>query len=72
MLIYQVSPWEVHPSTEPHPRDVHVQKLRLSQEGQIEPIVVRNMVPDRDEWAYADEQVIAARELGWPTILVTY
>ncbi len=82
--IYQVSPWhvEVHDGLRgPSPRDVRTQRERLENEGQIEPLEVRPMQQDHarypyllrsDGWFYAEAQVAAARELGWPTILVTY
>jgi hypothetical protein len=58
-----------------YPSDVRTQVQRLTEEGQIEPILVSPpplMVPSKDAWAYSHEQVAAARALGWPTILVTY
>jgi hypothetical protein len=72
--IYHVSPHAVNlGGYVPLPRDVRMQKARLESEGQIEPIqLLANGQPDLDEWCYAREQVVAARELGWTTILVTY
>lgn len=78
MKIYQVSPWDVV-IDERHPRDVRFQRARLEAEGQIEPIEVlvqrtpkRHYLVDPDAWVYAADQVAAARELEWKTILVTY
>jgi ParB-like chromosome segregation protein Spo0J len=72
--IYLVNPHDVEISPV-YPRDVRKQMERLKTEGQIEPILVSRpprMIPSRDNWVYSHEQVAAARELGWPTILVTY
>lgn len=73
MRIYQISPWAVPIPADLRARDVKVQADRLKSEGQIEPIALHdNGEPDLDSWAYANEQVHAARLLGWETILVTY
>ena len=57
----------------PTGREVRVQKERLTEEGQIEPIVLLpDNSPDLDEYAYAEAQVVAAQELGWSSLLVTY
>jgi hypothetical protein len=62
-------------------RDWKAQAARLLIEGQIEPIEVVKHEEDEslfkfrireDAWHYAEAQVIAAIELEWPTILVTY
>lgn len=67
-----VSPHDVPVSSEPHWRDVYAQAERLEQEGQIEPVLLRaDGTPDPDSWAHADAQVMAARYLEWPTILIT-
>jgi hypothetical protein len=72
MMIHLVSPHCVRLDETPHARDVAAQKRRLETEGQIEPVLVRRgMVPVLDNWFYAPAQVVAARELGWETILVT-
>jgi hypothetical protein len=71
--IYQISPWAVPVPAELPARDVKHQAERLNAEGQIEPIaLLADGTPDLYSWAYANEQVQAARELGWPFILVTY
>jgi hypothetical protein len=72
--IAHVSPWDVTVPGDTPRGDVARQRARLEDEGQIEPIVVRRATgqPDPDEWPYAGAQVIAARELDWPTILVVY
>ena len=71
--IFHVSPWDVVIPQAVPPVDVERQMRRLEDEGQIEPIVLDiNHQPDLDEWAYADAQVVAARVLKWPTILVVY
>jgi hypothetical protein len=80
--IYQVDPWLVDLGNYvPSGRDVRNQIDRLVNEGQIEPIevrlyangpAVRKYTLDPDGWFYAGAQIAAARELRWPTILVTY
>jgi superfamily I DNA and RNA helicase len=72
--IVQVSPWDVKVPDEQARVDVERQKRRLEEEGQIEPVVVRRATnePDPAEWVYAAAQVVAARELDWPDILVVY
>ena len=86
MEIYQVDPAQVRRRRSK--MGMHVsesswryQAQRLETEGQIEPIeVVHDDDPDalfpymikHDAWVYAEAQVIAAIELNWPTILVTY
>jgi hypothetical protein len=78
--IYRVNPWDIDLSNEPQiGREVRTQINRLLAEGQIEPIeVIRNPLAIRklalapDGWVYAAAQIQAARELQWPTILVTY
>jgi hypothetical protein len=86
MQIYQVNPHDVEPCRPATVKEIEAQKQRLEYEGQIEPIVVVHLgtdytrvtdtllrVRDRmDDWLYASAQVLAARELDWPTILVTY
>lgn len=74
MRIYQVDPHTLRLHDTPPPRDVARQKERLVAEGQIEPIVInpRTLLADLDQWAYADAQIAAARELGWSSVLVTY
>lgn len=72
-MIFQVSPHEVVIKSQPSRRDVKRQTERLLQEGQIEPILLHeDNTINAANWPYADAQVIAARELEWPTILVTY
>jgi hypothetical protein len=71
--IYRVSPRDVAVPDPPPPGDVDRQKQRLLTEGQIEPLVLDiNHQPDPDEYPYACAQVIAARDLEWPNILVVY
>jgi hypothetical protein len=78
--IYQVNPKDVEICRPVSARDIKHQMVRLSEEGQIEPIVVEELERDGqlkvrdllDDWIYASAQVIAARELEWETILVTY
>jgi hypothetical protein len=72
MKIYEISPWAVPIPADLPKRDVQHQLERLVNEGQIEPIaLLANGDPDLDSWAYAREQIQAARLLAWPTILVT-
>lgn len=57
-------------------RTVRYQKDRLVNEGQIMPLVAHQddkgqWVIDDEDWPYASSLVEAARELAWPTILVT-
>lgn len=76
MEIYQVDPRTINLSKSPSPRDVAHQRTRLVAEGQIEPILLNptTMSPSTGPrgWIYADAQILAARELAWPTLLVTY
>lgn len=87
MEIYHVDPAEVRSRSSRSASDMRVserdwryQANRLTREGQIEPIEVEPQGDDslfkyrikEDAWSYAEAQVIAAIELGWPTILVTY
>lgn len=77
MKIYQVSPHHVKVLKLWSKRHVDYQKDRLEKEGQIEPIHVvivhdEHYYVSPEEWAYSEAQVLAARELEWPTILVTY
>jgi hypothetical protein len=80
--IQQVCPWTVQIGKQ-QPADVLLQRGRLQREGQIEPIAVvavtnchtrrcgcTVLIPDPDGWCYAEAQVAAARDLGWPTILI--
>jgi hypothetical protein len=56
-------------------RDIAEQVAHLRTRGQVEPIVLENdgsVCEDREARYYAAAQVMAARQLGWPTILVTY
>lgn len=73
-MIYQVNPNEVA-ITDPYPRDVARQKARLETEGMIEPLVATfehgMWRVDNSDWPYATAQVQAARELDWPTIILT-
>jgi hypothetical protein len=85
MEIYHVSPYQVLLlDGDVDARDVKRQRERLETEGQIEPIEVIQVPVDvlADPapltytlapygWVYASAQVAAARELGWPTILIT-
>jgi hypothetical protein len=65
--------------------DWRYQAERLENEGQIEPIevvietttetkqaTVRTFRVAPAAWVYAEAQIVAAMELGWPTLLVTY
>lgn len=71
--IYQISPWAVPVPADLHAKSVRHQAERLQTEGQIEPIaLLPDHTPDLDSWAHAREQIQAARDLGWATILVTY
>jgi hypothetical protein len=71
--IYLISPWAVPVPANLPVREVKHQAERLKAEGQIEPIaLLPDDDPDLDSWAYAREQIQAARELGWKDILVTY
>jgi len=72
--IFHPSPWDVTVVDMPSRRDIDHQKACLEEEGQIEPIVVDYNTKQvvLDEYPYADAQIIAARELGWPTILITF
>lgn len=78
--IYRISPYLVDIPLKPFIRDVTRQKVRLEQEGQIEPICVKPTgngryvldVSNPDFWVYSGEQVEAAKMLNWDTILVTY
>jgi hypothetical protein len=80
--IYQVDPWTVDTGRSWSKKDIDTQIARLQAEGQIEPIEVvsvttvpfsgLNWEPAPDGWFYAGAQVAAARQLKWPTILVTY
>jgi hypothetical protein len=76
--IHKVSPFDVKIAEGEWPAqtDVDHQKGRLEKEGQIEPIVVdyftKEVVLDDPGWAYAAAQVVAARELNWPNILITF
>jgi hypothetical protein len=79
--IHQVDPWDVRLDDQPTGRDVKVQLERLLAEGQIEPIEVvlfastsprGKYTLDPGGWVYAGAQIAAARELKWPTVLVTY
>jgi len=83
MEIYHVDPSTVRmrsPYKVVTERDWRHQAERLQAEGQIEPIEVidlgekweRRYKVAPDAWTYAEAQVIAAMELGWETILVTY
>lgn len=80
MEIYQVNPKDVEVSRPASAKEIKHQMVRLSEEGQIEPIVVEELERDGqlkvrdllDDWIYASAQVIAARELEWETTLVTY
>jgi hypothetical protein len=84
MQIYQVDPQDVDPCRPATVREIKTQMIRLLDEGQIEPITVDHYadrldgtpllrVRDKvDDWLYASAQLMAARELHWPTILVTY
>jgi hypothetical protein len=68
--IEQWSPFVIELHDTPFARDVAVQRTRLEQEGQIEPLVLRNGRIDPDNWPYGDAQVVAARQLCWDTLLV--
>lgn len=72
--IYYVNPNAIQIHDEPSLRDVRKQKERLQKEGQIEPLEVTgpNLFLRQACWPYASAQVVAARELAWPTLLVTY
>lgn len=71
--IVPISPWAVPIPANLSAKSVNYQAARLESEGQIEPILLLDSGdPDLDSWAHANEQIQAARELGWPTILVTY
>lgn len=74
MEIYQVDPNKIRLREIPTERDIRKQKERLLKEGQIEPITVNG--PDlfipHEAWLYSEAQVIAAIQLEWPTLLVTY
>jgi hypothetical protein len=83
MQIYEVDPKEVETCRPASSREIRNQMDRLEVEGQIEPLVVeiigekdgKKLLKIRDtfdDWIYGSAQVIAARELEWPTILVTY
>jgi hypothetical protein len=73
MQIYTINPWAVPIPAGLPARDVKHQAERLESEGQIEPIaLLHDGSPDLDSWAYANEQIQAARDLAWPSILVTY
>lgn len=75
--IYHVSPFEVAAPGSLHAKDVSRQMLRLESEGQIEPILCfKNsrgvwQVDQQNGWVYAREQIMAARQLNWETILIT-
>jgi len=79
--IYEVHPdeikWRGSMMYGPSRRNITKQMERLQAEGQIEPIQVFQCVNhgalevQEDAWAYAEAQVEAAKELNWPTLLVT-
>lgn len=80
MEIYHIHPYMVRPVRKCSIPDVTRQRLRLQQEGQIEPIVVKppkmgQYELDRDHpdyFYYSPELVEAAIWLEWDEILVTY
>lgn len=70
---YLVSPWDVNLTEKPSDRDVAVQRARLEDEGQIEPLLVNYDTKNLDsDWPYASAQVVAIRELEWPTMLICF
>lgn len=81
--IFHADPNRVTFKTEyPSERDIKYQMARLEAEGQIEPLEVIPAGSDDqqlgfdwivyyDAWPYSPAQVVAARRLEWPTILVT-
>lgn len=76
MQIYPVDPRTITLTEIPSKREIRGQVRRLEVEGQIEPIAVTpELVIDKahpDYWVYSSAQVMAAIELNWSTILVTY
>lgn len=82
MKIYQINPKYIRIIDSPFIRDITYQASRLETEGQIEPIVVKEVWDlfyqfeidtQHDEHFHLDEAIVqAACWLGWPTILVTY
>jgi hypothetical protein len=73
-IIY-IDPNEVIASSDTYTRDVEYQKELLNRQGQIVPLVCKQIDgkwhADDSDWPYASAQVIAARLLEWPTIIIT-
>jgi hypothetical protein len=76
MEIYHVDPKSLTVTDVPSRRDVEKQKHVLLTQGQIVPILFngRTMKPSTS-WhgsPYAFAQIVAAQELEWSTIIITY
>jgi hypothetical protein len=74
--IVYINPNNVYISKMPHGRDVKSQMALLEKQGQVVPLVAKLheagiWIVDNSDYPWAVAQIMAARELGWSSVILT-